>query len=134
MADRLQRVLMIEDEQDIRLIARMALEKVGGLTVEICSSGSEALARGAGFQPDLILLDVMMPEMDGPSTLKELRKIQELSTVPVVFMTAKVQPHERERYLALGAVGVIAKPFAPMELPGLLREYWADHAVPGTPT
>ena len=130
----LQRILLVEDEEDIRRIARLALERLGNFTVEECSSGTEAPLKAAEMKPDLILLDVMMPGKDGPTTLQELRRMPDLQHIPVVFMTAKVQPHERERYLALGAVGVIAKPFAPMELPGLLREYWADHAVPGTPT
>jgi CheY-like chemotaxis protein len=122
----LKSILLVEDEQDIRVIARMALEKVGGFTVEMRSSGSEAVARAAEFTPDLILLDVMMPEMDGPATLARLRDIPAFAGVPVVFMTAKVQQHEVENYLRHGAVGVIAKPFAPMELPARVRELFDE--------
>ncbi len=127
MGAQLTRILMVEDELDIQVVARMALEKVGGMTVEVCGSGREAIERAAAFRPDLILLDVMMPEMDGPTTLRALRGSPELDAVPVVFMTAKVQPHERQQYLELGALGVIAKPFAPLELPGALHELWEQH-------
>ncbi len=130
MGEQLESILLVEDEQDIRVIARMALEKVGGFTVEIRKSGREAVERARDFAPDLILLDVMMPEMDGPTTLARLREIPSLAQVPVVFMTAKVQQHEVEQYLKLGAVGVISKPFAPMELPDRVRALFAKaHAT-----
>jgi CheY-like chemotaxis protein len=112
---------MVEDDLDIQAIARVALETLGGFTVKICSRGREALAVAAAFQPDLILLDVMMPEMDGPTTLRHLRAQPLLAEVPVVFMTAKVMPHEIEHYKTLGAAEVIRKPFDPMTLSGTLR-------------
>ena len=122
----LQKILYVEDESDIQSIARLALETVGGLTVKICSSGQEAIEVAEDFDPDLILLDVMMPGMDGPSTLAELRKIPSLADCPVVFMTAKVQPHEVEHYREIGAVDVIAKPFDPMTLADQVRKVYAE--------
>ena len=120
----LQRILYVEDEPDIRAVARLALEMVGGFTVKICNSGSEALAEAEGFAPEMILLDVMMPGMDGPSTLQALREKPSLAAVPVAFMTAKVQPAEVAQYRALGALDVIPKPFDPMALAGQVRAIW----------
>lgn len=120
----LQSILYVEDEPDIQAVAQVALEMVGGLTLRICSSGQEALEAVQTFSPDLILLDVMMPGMDGPTTMLELRKLPELVHTPVVFMTAKVQPDETSEYLALGALGVIPKPFDPMKLATELRTIW----------
>jgi len=95
----LERILYVEDEPDIREVAMLALEAVGGFTLQVCSSGQEALDTVGAFKPDLILLDVMMPGMDGPSTLKALQKLPEAADVPVIFMTAKVQPQEVAAYL-----------------------------------
>lgn len=120
----LQRVLYVEDEPDIQAVARLALEMVGGLTVHICSSGEQALLEAPAFEPQLILLDVMMPGMDGPGTLGALLERPALMDVPVVFMTAKVQPQEVVHYTQLGALGVIAKPFDPMSLASQVRRLW----------
>lgn len=120
----LQRILYVEDEPDIQAVAKLALEMVGGFTVKVCSSGAEAVRDAAGFQPDMILLDVMMPEMDGPTTLQALRAQPELSETPVAFMTAKVQTAEVEHYKSLGARDVIAKPFDPMKLADQVRSIW----------
>ncbi len=120
----LKLVLYVEDDPDIQMVAQMALEVVGGLTLRSCSSGREALDAVASCQPDLILLDVMMPEMDGPSTLAELRKLPVTASTPVVFMTAKVQAAEVSHYKSLGAIGVIAKPFDPMQLAQQVRQLW----------
>jgi CheY-like chemotaxis protein len=120
----LQRILCVEDEPDIQAVARMALELVGGFEVQVCSSGDEALREVRTFGPDLVLLDVMMPGMDGPSTLKALHALPGLATLPVVFMTAKVQPSEVAQYRALGALDVIAKPFDPMKLSDQVRAIW----------
>lgn len=125
MTRELTRILYVEDDPDIQAIAMMVLETINGFTLAACSSGAEALAKAVGFNPDLVLLDVMMPGMDGPETLKGLRAFPELAHTPVVFMTAKVQPQEVEGYLNLGAVGVIAKPFDPMTLAQQLRDIWA---------
>ena len=125
----LNQILLVEDEADIQTIARLALERLGGFQVEICVSGREALRKVEGFQPDLILLDVMMPGMDGPATLKALRERPQTATTPVIFMTAKVQPYEVAEYKALGALDVIAKPFDPMTLANTIREIWSRSNV-----
>jgi len=123
----LNRILLVEDEPDIQVIAGLALEKVGNFSVEICSSAAEAIEKAPSFAPDLILLDVMMPGIDGPSTLKKLRQIPQTSKTPVIFLTAKVQPPEIERYKQLGAVDVIAKPFDPMKLAAKINKIWERH-------
>lgn len=120
----LQRVLYVEDEPDIRAVAQVALETIGGFTLLCCTSGEDAIHRGASFAPQMILLDVMMPGMDGPTTLRELRALPGLAQVPVAFMTAKVQPQEVAHYKSLGALDVIAKPFDPMALANQVRSIW----------
>ncbi|MDW5442302.1 response regulator [Polaromonas sp. SM01] len=117
----LQRILYVEDEPHIRTIAQMALEAVGGLTVVACASGREALATAPNADADLLLLDVMMPGMDGLNTLQALRQLPATAHTPVIFMTAKVQAAEVAQYQALGALDVIAKPFDPMELSAQIR-------------
>lgn len=125
MHDRnLHRILCVEDEPDIREVVKLALEAIGGFRVELCESGMEALAKAPGFSPDLILLDVMMPNMSGPSTLEALRELSQFSTTPIVFMTAKTQAEEICRYRELGAIDVITKPFDPMTLSQKVREIW----------
>ncbi|MCK5387476.1 MAG: response regulator [Gammaproteobacteria bacterium] len=120
----LKKILYVEDEPDIQMIARVALENVGGFELLVCSSGAEAVEKAATFGPDMFLLDVMMPGMDGPSTLAELRKIPQLANTPVMFMTAKVQPQEVEFLKSLNVADVIAKPFDPMGLANNIRESW----------
>jgi two-component system, OmpR family, response regulator len=123
----LQRVLYVEDEPDIRAVAKVALELVGGFQVHLCDSGSAALREAAGFAPQLILLDVMMPGMDGPSTLQALREQPALAAVPAAFVTAKVQAAEVQAFKRLGALDVIAKPFDPMTLSEQVRALWRQH-------
>lgn len=121
----LSHILYVEDDSDIQAVAQIALEVVGGYVLKTCSSGAEAIAAiQGGFVPDLLLLDVMMPNMDGPSTLAELRQLVPTLTTPVIFMTAKVQASEQEFYFTLGAIGVIAKPFDPMLLSVQIKELW----------
>lgn len=120
----LTRILMVEDDPDIRAVAHLSLTAVGGFTVALCASGEEAVAQAEAFAPDLILLDVMMPGLDGPATLAALRAKPALSGTPALFMTAKVQPQEMAQYRDLGALDVVAKPFDPMALPGQLRALW----------
>ena len=122
----LQQILCVEDENDIRSVLQLSLEAIGGFTVDVCASGPEAVRRAPELDPDLILLDVMMPGMDGPTTLGELRKSPVLAKTPVMFLTAKVQPSEVKQYRALGAIGVISKPFDPMTLPQRIRDAWAE--------
>lgn len=123
----LHRILFVEDDPDIQVVAHLALQAVGGFTVEICNSGIEAIKTAPAFTPDLILLDVMMPEMDGPATLEALRQVPQVTTTPVIFLTAKVQTHEVEYYRGLGALDVIAKPFDPMTLAAIIHSIWIDH-------
>ena len=120
----LQRILYVEDDPDIQTVAAIALEVVGGFLLKPCSSGAEALAAAPGFDADLILLDVMMPAMDGPTTLARLRGLAPCADTPVIFMTAKVQESEMAFYRSLGAIGVIAKPFDPMQLANQVRALW----------
>ncbi len=120
----LKRILYVEDESDIRTVTAMALEAVGGFTVITCSSGTEALAAAPDANADLVLLDVMMPGMDGVATLSALRGLSRTADTPVIFMTAKVQASEIQHYMRLGATGVIAKPFDPMTLSAQISEIW----------
>ena len=120
----LKRILMVDDDEDVRALGRLSLERVGRFEVAICESGPEALDVVTGFEPDLILLDVMMPGMDGRETLERIQQIPEAESVPVVFLTAKVMDREVDAYRGLGVAGVIAKPFDPMALPERLREIW----------
>ena len=117
----LRKILLVDDEPDIRKIGEMSLRAVGKLQVVQAASGAEALELAARERPDAILLDVMMPGMDGPTTLAQLKARPETAAIPVVFMTAKAQPREVERLRSLGARGVIVKPFDPMALPAEVR-------------
>ena len=127
MSAELKRILYVEDEPDVQAVARLALEVLGKFTIEVCSSGHEALAKAPSFRPDLILLDVMMPGMDGVSTLKAFKQSPVLSLIPVIFMTAKTQPSEVTRYKELGAIDAIAKPFDPMKLSSLVAGIWSKY-------
>jgi len=128
MPRELKRILYVEDEPSIQTIAVTVLEAVGGFKVIACSSGKQALEAAPGANADLILLDVMMPEMDGPATLDALRKIPQTAQTPVIFMTAKVQASEIAHYKSLGAIDVIAKPFDPMTLSAQITELWQQAA------
>lgn len=122
----LKKVLYVEDDKSIQLVTRLALEEVGGLVVKVCSSGQEAIEAAAEFTPDLLLLDVMMPGLDGPNTLYELRKLTVTEHTPAIFMTAKVQQQEVAELKQLpGAIEVIAKPFDPMTLASQLQKAWS---------
>ena len=128
MTKPLNRILYVEDEPDIRMVAQMALQAVGGFTVIACASGQEALDAAPGAGADLLLLDVMMPGMDGPTTLKGLRQLPATASTPVIFMTAKVQAAEVAVYKGLGALEVIPKPFDPMELSTQIQRIWAEQS------
>lgn len=123
----LERILLVEDEADIQTVARLALEDIGALQVEVCASGAEALERGPTFAPQLILLDFMMPGMDGRETMRAFGRVPELAEVPVVFLTARAQLDEVAEYRRLGAIEVIVKPFDPMTLADRVNEIWRDH-------
>ena len=124
MTTTLERILYVDDDADIREVATLALVDVGGLVLLTCESGSEALLRAEAFTPQLILLDVMMPGMDGPATLAALRALPSLYAVPAIFMTAKVQAGEVAALRARGVLDVIAKPFDPMALADDIRNIW----------
>lgn len=115
------KVLVIDDEADIRKIARLSLSRVGGMQVVEADSGPEGVRKAEAERPDAILLDVMMPGMDGPATLALLRAGEATSRIPVVFLTAKAMTTELERLKALGAVAVLTKPFDPMKLPSEVK-------------
>ena len=116
------RLLLVDDAEDIRLIAALSLERVGDWTVVPTASGEAALKALEQEGPfDAVLLDVMMPSMDGPATLRQLRARGLPTAVPVVFLTAKAQSSERQRLMSLGATGVISKPFDPLKLPDELK-------------
>ncbi len=121
MPRNLSKILLVDDEPDIRRIGQISLEHVGKWIVVQAQSGLQALSLAAHEQPDVILLDVMMPDLDGPGTFARLREDPATAGIPVIFMTAKAQPHEVASYRALGAAGVIAKPFDPMTLPRDVR-------------
>lgn len=116
------RLLVIDDEYGIREVARTSLELVGGYQVATAGSGREGLEAACADPPDAILLDVMMPGLDGPATFARLRDQPETSAVPVVLLTAKAQDADRRRFAELGVAGVITKPFDPMALPRQLAE------------
>lgn len=120
----LQKIIYAEDEEDIRVIAQVALEDIGTFTVKYCLNGYEVLEAIKEFQPDLFLLDVMMPKMDGPSALREIRQISHLVDIPAIFMTAKIQPNEIEEYKSIGAIDVIHKPFDPITLADDIKRVW----------
>ena len=122
----LRRVMCVEDDADIRMIIEFSLCKLGGYEVLLCPSGKEALRQAVSFAPELILLDVMMPDLNGPETLAALRELPQVRDVPVVFMTAKAMPSEVARLRALGAADVLLKPFDPMTLPLKLKGIWVN--------
>jgi CheY-like chemotaxis protein len=109
-------ILLIDDEEDIREVAALTLETMGDFAVTTAPNGETGIECAQRTLPDAILLDVMMPELDGPSTLARLRDIEGTRDIPVIFLTAKVQPGDRRRLAALGAAGILAKPFDPLTL------------------
>jgi CheY-like chemotaxis protein len=117
-----RKILLVDDDQEILFIARMALESLGGFSVCTCGSGREALQRAMEFAPDLIVLDVMMPEMDGPAVLRALRLLPGLRATPVIFLTGLSYPAGVHADLGNGILGVISKPFDPISLPDRIRQ------------
>jgi len=111
-----RKILIIDDEDDIREVAALSLETVAGWDVVVASSGAQGIARAAEHHPDAILLDVMMPDMDGPSTFRELRKNPATSRIPVLLLTAKVQGTDQRRFADLGVEAILFKPFDPLTL------------------
>ena len=118
---KITKIMIVDDDEDICTVAALAARRVGGWDVVVAASGQEALAKARSERPDVILLDAMMPVLDGPATLVKLREEPSTIAIPVIFLTAKVQRLEVEHYLALGAIGVIRKPFDAMTLPDEVR-------------
>ena len=111
-----KRILIVDDDDDIREVAALSLETTAGYQVLDARSGLAALTLAAAEQPDAILLDVMMPDMDGPTTFQKLQAQPATAHIPVIFLTAKIQPSERARFASLGAAAVFSKPFNPLTL------------------
>jgi len=124
----LEKILYVEDDEDIQRIVRMSLERVGKMAVDIVSNPTQAIERMKTFQPDLVMLDWMMPEMDGPTLFRKMQEDPEVAALPVIFITAKASPRELEELVRLGAKGTISKPFSPKDLPDQLRGLW--QAIP----
>jgi CheY-like chemotaxis protein len=120
----LNKICYVEDDEDIQRIVRMSLERVGKMTVEIVTDPLQAMGVMAAFKPDLVMLDWMMPGMDGPTLFKKMKEDPQLSLLPVVFITAKAQSRDMQELMALGAAGTISKPFSPKDLPDQLRAIW----------
>jgi len=126
MPDRpLTRICYVEDDEDIQRIVRMSLERVGKMTVAVVSDPTQALQAFAEFRPDLVMLDWMMPVLDGPALFRQMKLRPETSALPVVFITARASQRDLEELQALGAAGTISKPFSPRDLPEQLRAIWA---------
>jgi len=125
--DPVKKVMLVDDDDDVRLIAQMALRDVGGWPTVAVASGRLAVALAPTERPDVILLDVMMPDLDGPSVLRQMQRDAATADIPVIFMTAKARPAEVERLVAVGAAGVITKPFDPMTLADQVRAIVVGH-------
>lgn len=123
----LTKILYAEDEDDIREIAIIAIEAIGGFEMVTCNSGIDVIELANHFKPQLILLDVMMPIMDGPTTLLALKQQPTLKAIPVIFLTAKIMNEEINRFKEIGAIGVIAKPFDPMTLSTQIQDMWDSY-------
>jgi two-component system, OmpR family, response regulator len=123
----LSRILYVDDDPDLRAIAEISLRDLGGFTVALCGGGEEALGIAPQFAPQLILLDVAMPGMDGVETFKRLRLLPQLQDTPIAFVSAKVNCHDVHAYQALGAAGVIAKPFDVLLLADDVQRIWDEH-------
>ncbi|MDX1442764.1 MAG: response regulator [Gammaproteobacteria bacterium] len=127
----LQRILAVEDEEDIARILELSLGQIGKLDVTLCRNGPDALAVAEEARPQLLLLDFMMPGMDGLTLMRELRKLPSTAETPVIFLTAKSQPNEVQEYLDAGAAAVIQKPFDPMGLADEIRSIWQELQAAG---
>jgi CheY-like chemotaxis protein len=121
----LNRICYVEDDEDIRRIVRLSLEKVGKMTVEVIGDPMVAIDAIKAFAPDLVMLDWMMPGMDGPTLFRAMKELPEVSSLPVVFITAKAAQLDLDELTAMGAAGAISKPFSPRDLPDQLRAIWA---------
>jgi two-component system OmpR family response regulator len=121
----LNRICYVEDDEDIQRIVRMSLERIGKMTVEVVTDPMVAIGKITTFKPDLVMLDWMMPAMDGPTLFRQMKTRAETSGLPVVFITAKAAQRDLDELTSLGAAGTISKPFSPKDLPDQLRAIWA---------
>ncbi|HEX6265885.1 MAG TPA: response regulator [Burkholderiales bacterium] len=120
----LNRICYVEDDEDIQRIVRMSLERVGKMTVEVVGDPTMAIEAMTVFKPDLVMLDWMMPKMDGPAVFRQMKLRPETRSLPVVFITAKAAQRDLDELAKMGAAGTISKPFSPKDLPDQLREIW----------
>ena len=127
-AQPLNRICYVEDDEDIQKIVRMSLERIGKMSVQVIADPMVAIEAIKAFKPDLVMLDWMMPGMDGPTLYRKMLETPEVRDLPVVFITAKASQKELDELRALGAAGTISKPFSPRDLPGQLRAIW--HSLP----
>ena len=126
MPDRpLQKICYVEDDVDIQRIVRLSLERIGKMQVEIVGDPTAAIEAMLAFRPDLVMLDWMMPVLDGPALFKQMKQRPETSALPVIFITAKAAQRDLDELVAMGAAGTISKPFSPKDLPDQLRKIWA---------
>ncbi len=125
----LKKILYVEDDTDIQLIVKHALESICNFEVLICSSGAEALSLIADFNPDLLLSDVMMPNIDGLTLLKKIKKQETFKNLPYIFITAKSNTSDITTLINTGALGVIFKPFNPVDLGNDIQEMWHEYNV-----
>jgi CheY-like chemotaxis protein len=121
----LNRICYVEDDEDIQRIVRMSLERVGKMTVAVVTDPTQAMATITEFRPDLVMLDWMMPVLDGPTLFRQMKERPETSALPVVFITARASQTDLAELKTLGAAGTISKPFSPKDLPDQLRAIWA---------
>ena len=124
-AEPLNRICYVEDDEDIQRIVRMSLERVGKMTVEVVGDPTKAIEAMTEFRPDLVMLDWMMPKMDGPAVFRQMKLRPETRALPVVFITAKAAQRDLDELMKMGAAGTISKPFNPKDLPDQLRAIWA---------
>ncbi len=122
--EKLKKIMYVEDDPDLQQIVRLGLETGGGYDIKVCDSGRQAIREIKEFQPDLLILDVLMPELSGTQTLDVIRKIPGFEERPAIFLTSKTQPHLLEEYRRLRAIGVIRKPLNPLKLSGQVKEIW----------
>jgi two-component system OmpR family response regulator len=121
----LNRICYVEDDEDIQRIVRMSLERIGKMTVEVVGDPLKAIDAITAFKPQLVMLDWMMPGMDGPTLFRKMKEVPATASLPVVFITAKAAAKELAELKELGAAGTVSKPFTPKELPVQLRAIWA---------
>jgi len=125
-ATELTRICYVEDDEDIQRIVRMSLERIGKMTVEVVGDPLQAIDAIIAFKPQMVMLDWMMPGMDGPTLFRKMKELPETAALPTVFITAKASHKELEELRELGAAGTLSKPFTPKDLPTQLRAIWAE--------